>query len=239
MRDVLNLPTEEWTAGAPAHRADGAPGRGPGSEFEAVGSRRAGTASREVCRVTQAIAYALGQSECSDSSSDVERESEPPKPAAAVAHLRMAGHRPKAAAAGKSGGQGANAAFFSTSERRQFPRRDSGCTVKMHVLGENETQGDERHTDWLLRSSPVGAELLDISMSGLALEVTEPVPENARLLLRLENRQFDRRLDTIAVVLRCEIEPDGSRRIVCRFERKLSFEQVHDFGRHLFRSAIV
>jgi hypothetical protein len=76
-------------------------------------------------------------------------------------------------------------------------------------------------------------------MSGIALYLPEPLEPGAKVLLRISNRTIDRYVDTTAVVLRCRQSLEGGCNVVCRFQKNLSFQQIHIVGRSLFASTIV
>lgn len=92
---------------------------------------------------------------------------------------------------------------------------------------------------WHLHSSSLKGPLLDISMNGVAFLLPQQLSEGEDLFVRLSNRPFDKQIDTAVEVLRVVPEEGDQWKIVCKFHKTLTFEQVHDFGRHLFRSNIV
>lgn len=124
------------------------------------------------------------------------------------------------------------------SDRRAYPRRDSGCSVSVARSAENGATNPQMAA-WQLHSSQLKGALLDISMNGVAFLIPEPLAEDEDLFLRLSNRSFDKQIDTSARVVRIFPDADEQWKIVCKFHKRLSFEQVHDFGRHLFHSDIV
>lgn len=80
---------------------------------------------------------------------------------------------------------------------------------------------------------------MDVSMSGAALRMAEPLDQGEIILLRLSNRRFDVSVDRKATVLRCLPDGEGSWKIVCQYDSKLTFEQVDVLGKGLFISRLV
>lgn len=124
------------------------------------------------------------------------------------------------------------------ADRRAFPRRESGCIVALYVLSPQEALTPDR-IDWLLHSTRLKGNLVDVSMSGIALQIEEPVESGKRVLLRVSNRRLDQHVDCPGSVLRCSPARDGLWNVVCRLDKHLSFEQIHLIGKHLFASTIV
>ena len=124
------------------------------------------------------------------------------------------------------------------TERRAFPRRESGCDVSVCLRHEKGLLTQQQMA-WRLHSSTRKGSLVDVSMNGVAFLLNEPIEKDEELLLRLTNRQFAKNVDTHAHVLRALSDGDGQWRIICQFQKNLTFEQVHDLGRHLFQSDFV
>lgn len=121
------------------------------------------------------------------------------------------------------------------SDRRTHPRWGSACEVLACVKSGNP--GDD--LDWIFHRTNLRGRLTDISMGGLSLKLSEPIPAETVLIFRLTNRHFEKSVDAEGTVLRCLPNPDGTATLVCRLMRKLSFEQVHLLGKQLFDSTIV
>lgn len=125
-----------------------------------------------------------------------------------------------------------------SAERRAFPRRASGSTVSIH-RPKDQAVMTGRETSWLHHASRLKGSLLDVSMSGAALRMAEPLDQGEMILLRLSNRRFDVSVDRKATVLRCSPNGDGAWKIVCQYDSKLTFEQVDVLGKGLFNSRLV
>jgi hypothetical protein len=126
----------------------------------------------------------------------------------------------------------------SGRDRRAHPRHESGCIVAV-LPQSNRTPASRDRIEWLLRSTQLRGQLVDVSMTGLAMRLSEPLECHSRIELRITNPRFNQHVDCSAKVLRCQKAGDGHWQIVCRFERSLTFPQLHRIGRHLFASTIV
>ncbi|MBI3863944.1 MAG: PilZ domain-containing protein [Planctomycetia bacterium] len=124
------------------------------------------------------------------------------------------------------------------SDRRKLPRRESECLVAVCPCTTDERLTAERIA-WRLHSTQRKGTLLDVSMSGISFCLPEPLPADSRILLRITNRTIDEHVDTTATVLRSREAVNGGWTIVCRFNKNLSFEQIHVVGRSLFAATIV
>lgn len=126
----------------------------------------------------------------------------------------------------------------SESDRRKLPRRESECIVSVCPCSGDERLTAER-TAWLLHATRIKGTLVDVSMSGISFRLQEPLAPDTKILLRIKNRTIDEHVDTVATVLRARKSSDGGWNIVCRFQRNLTFEQIHVVGRSLFAATIV
>jgi len=126
----------------------------------------------------------------------------------------------------------------SAMDRRKLPRRESECIVSVCPCRSEERLTGER-ISWLLHSAKTKGRLIDVSMSGVAFHLMESLPAGSRILLRIANRTLDKQVDTQAEVLRSRPAPDGGWDLVCRFQKNLSFEQIHTVGHRLFAATIV
>lgn len=122
----------------------------------------------------------------------------------------------------------------SGSDRREFPRRESVCTVAVFRI-DSEPISNTEH-DWKLHSTTLRGPLTDVSMNGIALKLACELTEMESVLLRIHLPQSGRHIDRKAKVLRSVRHPDGHWRIVCRFDDKLTYEEVSAAGRPILES---
>lgn len=126
----------------------------------------------------------------------------------------------------------------AVTERRAFPRRVSICLISVYCQPD-DSPVNQQEVRWLLHSSPLRGAIDDISMNGVAFHLREPIEPGEKLLMRLMNRRLDAHFDTSGRVVRCTPDGMGEWRIVCRFDRNLTLDQVHDYGQNLFSSKVV
>ncbi len=124
------------------------------------------------------------------------------------------------------------------ADRRKLPRREGDCLVTICPHASAERLSHEK-ISWILHSGKIKGRLIDVSMSGIALSLGEKLADNTKVYLRITNRVLDKYVDAAATVLRCCPDGEAVWNIVCRFDKNLSFQQIHLIGRSLFASTIV
>lgn len=127
---------------------------------------------------------------------------------------------------------------LSATDRRGLPRRESECVVSVCRCRGEERLTAERIA-WRLHATNLKGQLVDVSMSGIAFHLEESLADGSRILLRIANRTLDKQVDVSAIVLRSRAARDGGWDVVCRFNKNLTFEQIHTVGRSLFAATIV
>lgn len=126
----------------------------------------------------------------------------------------------------------------SGHDRRKLPRRESDCQVAVCLCKTEERMTAERIA-WLLHATQLKGSLIDVSMSGISFSMSDPLPADAKILLRIKNYTIDQHVDAAAIVLRSSEAAEGDWNVVCRFHKNLTFEQIHVVGRSLFAATIV
>jgi hypothetical protein len=107
------------------------------------------------------------------------------------------------------------------SERREFPRRDSGCVVSVCRTQDNEPVGPQE-LDLRLNAGRLKGPLVDLSMNGVAFVLPERLADDELIHLRLTNRRIEKQTDE-----------EGGWKAICRLEHNLPLEDVHEFTRNL------
>jgi hypothetical protein len=111
-------------------------------------------------------------------------------------------------------------------DRRECPRRDGQGMVTVAAMDRSRLEHRGQHPQWLHEHGVTG-ELLDLSMSGLALALIEPQPVGAWLLVRISAPRTDETADGMAQVVRVVDFGDGRWKIVARFAQPLSFDLAY------------
>jgi hypothetical protein len=123
-------------------------------------------------------------------------------------------------------------------DRREFPRRESGCTVT--VCRKTAARSLTAHDiDWQLHTGRLRGKLLDISLSGLAFTLTERLEADEQLFVRIRHCTFEAGTDVSADVIRVAEAESGQWKVFCRLQRKLSLDQVQILGKHVLPSAVI
>ena len=115
-------------------------------------------------------------------------------------------------------------------DRRGFPRRASECSVT--VIDRRETDPLTPHEVdlWLQTGGHVG-KLLDISQTGLCLQLNREVLPDSELILRITNQQLNSHVDTVARVVHSRTIGQGRYTIHCRVQAPFTRAQLQDLGR--------
>lgn len=128
----------------------------------------------------------------------------------------------------------------SGTDRRLYPRRDSdGSVTVCRRPTLNRLAQASPEMPWKLHSSALKGALIDVSMTGMALSLAEPLAPDTPILLQVSSRHLDEPLDVAAKVLRCTPFEQGGWRVVCQLDSRLTFEQVHLLGRQMFACTTV
>jgi hypothetical protein len=133
---------------------------------------------------------------------------------------------------------GALAPAVIDSGCQSLPRVDRDDRVLACPCPGQVRAGSERMTRLLLAAQTRGR-VVDVSMSGVALVLTGKFTPGSRIAIRISNRSGGKLVDLTAAVLRCRQDGEGGWDVVCRFDKNLTFEQIHLIGENLFASTIV
>ncbi|MDA1014671.1 MAG: PilZ domain-containing protein [Planctomycetota bacterium] len=116
-------------------------------------------------------------------------------------------------------------------DRRRFPRRDSGCIVK--VCRSGQTVPLNRVTwKWRLHASRLKGSLSDISLNGISFTIDEQLTTGEFVLLQIKNQRLDASIECAARVIRTIHRPDGWQ-AVCQFTNPLNLDALHRIARHV------
>lgn len=131
-------------------------------------------------------------------------------------------------------------------DRRAYPRRDSDGIVSVCLrAASNRLFQRSPDISWKLHATALRGRLIDVSMTGMAFSLSEPLPEGAPVSLQVTSRSLDAPAQITGYVLRCtpteekDIEGNDQWRLVCQLDGRLSFEQVHSLGKQMFAYTMV
>ncbi len=114
------------------------------------------------------------------------------------------------------------------TDRRGFLRRKSRGTVR--VLPRNDVAIPDQELTAILQAAPYRGRMSDLSMSGVAFVLSEPLSELATVWVRLENDHRDFAVTCSAHIIRVVQTDTGEWKIMCRFDRFLSQDDVWQLG---------
>ncbi|HUQ68072.1 MAG TPA: PilZ domain-containing protein [Planctomycetaceae bacterium] len=119
----------------------------------------------------------------------------------------------------------------STDEQRYFPRRAAAGFVSV-VRFPPGAELTPQWTDWLMQTSGLTGELVDLSRSGLALVLLQPFAAGDALVVRLSQQDSDDTLDAVVEVVRSIDLGDQRWKIMAQFTKPLDFEEAYEFASH-------
>jgi len=118
-----------------------------------------------------------------------------------------------------------------TGDQRYFPRRTAAGFVSV-VRFPPGAEVTPQWTDWLMQTSGLTGELVDLSRSGLALVLLQPFTMGDAVVVRLSQQDSDDTLDAVAEVVRSIDLGDQRWKIMAQFTRPLDFEKAYEFASH-------
>jgi hypothetical protein len=126
----------------------------------------------------------------------------------------------------------------SGADRRAVPRHASGYSVVVrHIRAGNGRSAVEEA--WAWHGAPARGELLDVSLTGLACLVLQPLERGQRIDIQLWNLRRDVRLERAATVLRCLPAGPNRWKVVCRLATPLGVDDLQWVAQHLLPHPIV
>ena len=117
------------------------------------------------------------------------------------------------------------------TDRRGFPRRPSECSVTL-IERHETSQLTPQEIDWWLQSSRTVGRLLDISQTGLCLQLDREIAHETEVLLRISNHQLDRYVDATAKVIHSNRTGRGQFSVHCRALHDLTLAELQDLAGH-------
>lgn len=97
------------------------------------------------------------------------------------------------------------------------------------VLDDN---GPAAAAEWRLHAGGLRGDLIDLSLSGAAVELPVPLEVGTRVVLRLESRAHGVTHDVTGRVTR-RLPGEGEPRLIVTLDERLCLDQIARFGRHL------
>lgn len=108
-------------------------------------------------------------------------------------------------------------------DRRRFPRRLGHCSVRILRDRDSKSPADR---DWAFRATPLRGQMLDVSISGVAFLVSEPISPGTSLYVELRHPHRDKAVVRKVLVADRLLAENGRWKILCQLEQRLSFEEV-------------
>lgn len=124
-----------------------------------------------------------------------------------------------------------NPAPSPAADHRRFPRRSAGGYVSVVRLPADSELTPE-WTNWLMQTTGLTGELVDLSRSGLALLLLQPLSVGDVIVARLSQQDSAETLDVVAEVVRVVDLGDHRWKIMTQFQTPLEFDEAYDFARH-------
>ena len=116
-------------------------------------------------------------------------------------------------------------------DRRQLPRRDSGCIVKVCRCGDAIPLNSVTWK-WRLHGSRLKGALNDVSLKGISFTLDEPLAADERVLLQIKNLRRNESIECAARVIRT-IQAEAGWKAVCQFTNPLSLDTLYRVARHV------
>ena len=121
-------------------------------------------------------------------------------------------------------------AVLSELDRRGFPRRSSECSVAVLERSQTEELTPQEIDRWLAAGGTTG-KVLDISQTGLCLQLQREIASDTEIVLRVSNQKLNRHVDTAARVVHSRYIGQGRYSIHCCVLNPLTVADLQDLGR--------
>lgn len=115
-------------------------------------------------------------------------------------------------------------------DRRGFPRRASECSVTLIERRETELLTPQEIDLWLDAGGTAG-KLLDISQTGLCLQLNREIAKDSEIILRISNQKLNRQVDTTAKVIHSRGTGQSRYSVHCSVLQPLTVAELQDLGR--------